>query len=1023
MAVPLKLRLFTALRIEKPLYAIAVGDVDGDGKDDLVIGTEEGVIRIFKYERGAFGEIWSSPKHWQWIDQILIADLNQDYLNEVLVVIGRQLIVYKYEDPSYSRVWEYEAGGRITSVVIADSNNNKQKELLIGSNDGLLTIFTRKEEELFSFKQIWKRKLDGDVLVGVADVDADTLNEIIVASNNNIRVYRVIDKYPKKESWIHEFPNYIKKLLVFDLNSDNKSELFLGMENKILRIFSHKDGNYFSEDVNYTFQENVTAISSGQLQDRNLILVCSGDGILRGYRADSKLFQIELYEKCFSNALADIDNDGISEIICGGNNLYVFKEQKMLAVQMDYPKSLLVDEKFAINYYIKNNAQNRIYNLSFSNIEWDPDILILEGNKPNIPLLESNGTLEISLHFTPKEIQKVTTVDFPPFKLTFEMNNLQFSQTFSEMRINLLPKFTHIARSILARCETLVGSKVPLQSLTRLMRKELGSLDYEIENIVTRLLENNHIKGTLENRILYIRELGAPPEDELIVEPRTPEVKIFSPELLLSALKKTVERRKKNLLVDLAKQFNVEIPIIERALIKLKENYEITGFLVPTEGFYYLTLAEIDTIVTKVEATPYITLKELGEKYDLTEQELEFFLNDLINIGKIQGEIRKKDGITRFISIKTLSENIISSLRKKGKLVISTFSRKSNVSVPTIREAIRSLVDSSTIEGHYTFNGALFYSEEKLEQDILEYLMASETTSIGLNTLTSQFQIAKDVATLILNNIISKRLINGYISENTFFKKSYEEDKLRNLFEKYIDASNVIHILVIQRESGVTVFSESYTPETIDSGLVSGMLHAITSFGSELSGVELSGLRLLEYKTFKIIIRDGELIRSALILKSDPSQRLIDNLKHFVSFFNESYRENLERFKGSVDPFRSASSLVDDYFEVSLSFPHEVQEKMVFTNRDRLSANDLVAINIARGLGRQFLLGTLLEKYSKELLVSQLEAFSIIYHLKDRKIFQVITEARKWCPFCGSIIPQSAVTCPHCLRNIEDTIS
>jgi len=1022
MAVPLKLRLFTALRIENPLYAIATGDVDGDGKDDIVVGTENGVIRIYKYERGAFEEIWSSAKHWQWVDQIYVTDLNQDFLNEVLVVIGRQLLVYKYEDSTFKRVWEYQAAGTITSVVVADSNNDKQKELIIGSNDGLLTVFARKEEELFSFKPIWKRKLEGDVLVSVADVDADTLNEIVVANNNKIRIYRVVHKYPKKESWIHEFPNFIKKLLAFDLSSDKKAEIFIGMENKILRIFSHKDGNYFSEDQHYTYQDNVTALSTGQINEKNLILVSSRDGILQAYRSESKLFQIELYEKCFSNAFADIDNDGIPEIICGGNNLYVFKEQQMLVVQMDYPKSLFVDDELKISFYLKNNAQNRIYNLNFSNLQWSPDILTLHDSKPNIPLVEVNGTLEISLRFIPEEIQKVTSLVFPSFKVTFEMNNIQYSQVFSEIRIKFLPKFTHIARRILTRCETLVGSKVPLDSLIKLMGKELGPLDYEIEQIVTRLLENQHIKGSLENRILYIRELGLPPEEEIIVKPRVPEKKALSPELLLSALKKTVERQRRNQFTDLAKQFNVGVPVIEKTLIKLKANFEITGFLIPTEKFCYLTPDEIDSLVSKVEDTPYLSLKELEEEYGLTEQELEFFLNDLISIGKIYGEIRKKEGITRFISIKTLSDRILTSLRKNGKLVMSSFSRKSNVSIPSIREALRSLVDSSIIEGHYTFNGALFFTEEKLETDILEFLKTSKSAGIGLSLITNQFQIAKEVATLILNNLVSRGSVSGYISENTFYKKSYEEDKLRNLFEKYIDASNLIHLIVIHRESGVVVFSESYTPEKIDPALVSGMLHAITSFGSELSG-ELSGLRLLEYKNFKISIRDGFLIRSALILKSAPSQRLIDNLKHFVRFFDTQYREYLKNFKGSVDPFKDATSLVEDYFEVSLSFRHEVQEKMVFKNRDRLSANDLVAINTARGIGRQFLLNTLLDKCSKELLVSQLEAFSVIYNLKTKKIFQVVTEARKWCPNCGSIILRSASTCPHCLHKIEDTLS
>ena len=46
--------------------------------------------------------------------------------------------------------------------------------------------------------------------------------------------------------------------------------------------------------------------------------------------------------------------------------------------------------------------------------------------------------------------------------------------------------------------------------------------------------------------------------------------------------------------------------------------------------------------------------------------------------------------------------------------------------------------------------------------------------------------ISKDEIMLALNRLISKNILNGYISENTLFLKSYEEERLRDLFEKYI---------------------------------------------------------------------------------------------------------------------------------------------------------------------------------------------------------------------------------------------
>ncbi|MFX1297633.1 MAG: FG-GAP-like repeat-containing protein, partial [Promethearchaeota archaeon] len=929
MAVPLRLRLFSTRKFGKPVYTMATADVDGDGKEEIIVGVGDGKIQILKYETGDFEEVWSD-KMLQWVDQIVIADIDQDVIEEIFLVTGRLLTVYKFRQNSYKQVWNYQAEFPITSICVGDSNNNRQNELLIGCNDGSLFIFAQKDEEPFNFKQVWKRKLEGDVLISIGDVDADTLNEIVVASNNIIRVYRVVDKYPKKESWTEEFKNYIKRIRLFDLNSDKKAEIFLGMEDGNLRIFSHKDGNYFSEDKSYSFKSLISTISSGTIHEKDLIIAGSYDKTLRAFKADTELFQIELDEKIYSSQLADIIHDGKPELLCAsGNNIYIFKEDVTLSIQMDHPNSLFCDEELLINYYIKNNSEKRVYNLDFSNLDWTPKILTMQGSRPKIPFLEKSGAIDLSFRFNFPTISKVTQIIFPSFKLHFEMNNRQHSQTLSEITIKLLPTFSDIARSILKRLERLKGTKIPLNSLAKLMEKDLGSLEFDIDRITSRLVEEKWIKGTLTNRVLTIRDITPHPDEIPTLTQLETEQKLLSPELFMNALKKTVKRKKRTSLYELGQQFSRDSQEIEVALKKLKENHEITGFLIPNEEFIYLTPEEIDSLVDKINETPYITLLNIEEEFDLTEPELKFLLNDLVGVGKLFGELRTKDGVTRFITTKALSETLQTSLQKNGKITIKVYARNNNLSIESVREALRSLLDSRTIQGHYTFNGAVFYTDSELEKELITFIEASEITSIGLNSIAKQFQISKEGISLVLNNLINTNKIQGYISENTFFKRSYEEEKLRDIYEKYRDALNLIHILIIHKESGVALFSESYTTEKIEPLLVSGFLQAITSFGSEISGLEGS-IRHLEYKEFKISVDESELIRAALILKEEPSQRLLEILKHFIRFFDTNYRDALINFKGLLEPFSDAGDLINDFFETSLSFPHEIQEKLVF---------------------------------------------------------------------------------------------
>ncbi len=1018
MATPLKLRLISSNKFEKPLYAVASGDLDGDGKIEIATGCGDAYLRIFKYERGKLTPVWNA-RFWAWIDQIVVTDVDQDYIYEFIVITGRKLFIYKYKDHNYEKVWEFEAPATITSACVGDANNDRKQELLIGCNDGSITIFG-PEEDPFNFKPVWKKKYEGDTLVRLADLDADTLNEIVVVNNNVFRVFRAIEKYPKKESAMETLRTNIKQIMLFDLNSDKKSEIFLGLDDGSLRIFSHKDGDYFSEDKQYKFENLVSAFASGRIRDKEVVVVGSYDKTVRAFH-DVELFQIETYDKIYSISVADIDQDGKDEVLCGsGNTLYVFKEDVILTCQIEAPIAIFADKEFVITYFVKNNSENRIYNMDLSNLDWSPKILTLSESKFKIPILEKYSGIELSFRFTPQAVQKLTQIIFPPVKITFEMNNQQLSQMSSEIKVNLLPPFAHMAQIILNRCEHFKNTTVPLKTLAKVVEKELGPIEPHMERLISRLIDEKFIKGTIVNWMLYIQDIKSYSE-AATVEDSIAAQKMLTPQLFMSALRNSIKSKKRTLLLELTRQYNRRQDEIEETLKKLKANFEITGILIPNEEFLYLKEEEINAIAETINNSPNVSFPELMAKFDFSEKELKVLLNDLITLGILYGQIITIDGVTKFVTTQALSKIILDQLNKEGKLTILTYSRKIGIDPEVVREGIRMLLDSK-LQGTYTFNGAIFYTQSQLEKELINTIRVSEINSIGLNSLAKDFMISKEAITLALSNLINKQEINGYISENTLFLKSYEEERLRDIFEKYADALNIIHILVIHRESGVAIFSGSYTREKIDPSLVSGFLHAITSFGSEISGTEGS-LRLLEYRGFRITIQEGEFIRSALILKEDPSQRLLEIIKHFVRFFDTNYREHLEHFSGFVDPFKNAGDLVDDFFEVSLSFPHEIQEKEVFKNRDHLSANELALINMARSLGREFSLSSLIEKSSKDLLISQLEAFSIIYNLREKKIFQVITEERKWCPYCGSIIQKAAKMCPHCQKNIEETSS
>ncbi len=131
--------------------------------------------------------------------------------------------------------------------------------------------------------------------------------------------------------------------------------------------------------------------------------------------------------------------------------------------------------------------------------------------------------------------------------------------------------------------------------------------------------------------------------------------------------------------------------------------------------------------------------------------------------------------------------------------------------------------------------------------------------------------------------------------------------------EKNYGLEIISYLLVLDKKSGLTLFEKEFGDLQINPDLVGGFLHALQSFGMELSASETS-MKTLSYENYQFQIETGEYIRAALILRGTPNQFLISKLSEFVKEFERELKEYIIQFSGNAEPFKAANRIFDSIF-------------------------------------------------------------------------------------------------------------
>lgn len=210
------------LPVRRKIRALTLEDIDGDGQDEIIFGTEGHSLVILDLD----GNELSRFEAHDWINGIAILDINDDGEKEIIIGADKLYVL----DSSANILENHEVTSAISSLAVGVLAKSKKIAIVTGDRMGNITCYSP------NFQQLWVYSTQGDVVdLAIGDIDGDDKTEIIAASEDK-HVYVLAETGEKKD--IMPVSHWIINMDICCLK-DKKNRLFVGEFGGTVHIYKH----------------------------------------------------------------------------------------------------------------------------------------------------------------------------------------------------------------------------------------------------------------------------------------------------------------------------------------------------------------------------------------------------------------------------------------------------------------------------------------------------------------------------------------------------------------------------------------------------------------------------------------------------------------------------------------------------------------------------------------------------------------------------------------------------------------
>ncbi|MDD5626134.1 MAG: S8 family serine peptidase [Patescibacteria group bacterium] len=221
---------------------VAVGDVDGDGKDEIVTGAGPGGgphVRVFDLYGQSKTGFFAYQSGFKGGVNVAVGDVDGDGKDEIVTsgaTSNNQIRIFSFTGDLRAEFFAYQSGFKGgVNVAVGDVDGDGKDEIVTGAGPGggpHVRVFNNRGVEQFNFFAFNKTFLGG-VNVAVGDVDGDGKDEILasVASGASpyVRVFssEFLQLRLQFLAYSREFYGGIN-LVTADFDGDQKAEIITG---------------------------------------------------------------------------------------------------------------------------------------------------------------------------------------------------------------------------------------------------------------------------------------------------------------------------------------------------------------------------------------------------------------------------------------------------------------------------------------------------------------------------------------------------------------------------------------------------------------------------------------------------------------------------------------------------------------------------------------------------------------------------------------------------------------------------